>query len=269
MVARGGMEGDTFDFKLSLPEAETLTKICCAFANTNGGFLVLGVGETGRRFEIKGIENDKELATRFGQRIRAEPTIYFKLPKILEMPGSEKVLAVFHVPQSNDRPHAPSNKEKAAFWKRTNSGCEQMTYEEIRGAFLGYEGRREKLRLLYVELVFNSRLVREMLVPDQQAATTYSLLTLDPTVINGLMADIFPLIGRDKELVDLLYKIRKNIYAINNQKESFFQQIAVPRSNGNAIIREHNAFILNNARFLLGELESAAGILENRFGVNR
>jgi hypothetical protein len=40
-----------------------------------------------------------------------------------------------HVPKSSYRQHIPSPKDKGIFWKRTNTGNQQMTYEEIRESF--------------------------------------------------------------------------------------------------------------------------------------
>jgi predicted HTH transcriptional regulator len=58
----GQSEGDRHDFKLNLPDAKNLTKVACAFANTYGGFFIIGVSErNGHHFTIEGIDPDKEL----------------------------------------------------------------------------------------------------------------------------------------------------------------------------------------------------------------
>ena len=89
-----------------------------------------------RHFRIFGIDNDKEFANRFGQKLNALPNNpIFQLGNFICIPDSEKVLAVVHVPKSRNRPHTPSQKELRVFWKRTNTGNEQMTYEEIRESF--------------------------------------------------------------------------------------------------------------------------------------
>ena len=38
-------ETDTYDFKINFPKDNTLTKLCCAFANTKGGFVILDIKE--------------------------------------------------------------------------------------------------------------------------------------------------------------------------------------------------------------------------------
>ena len=62
----GRCEGERHDFKFNLPDADNLTKICCAFANSQGGFVVLGVKERSHRFLVEGIDPDGEVAKKFG-----------------------------------------------------------------------------------------------------------------------------------------------------------------------------------------------------------
>jgi predicted HTH transcriptional regulator len=51
-----------------------LTKDCCAFANSKGGFIIIGIKESGPKFRIEGIDNDKDLANNFGHKLKALPT---------------------------------------------------------------------------------------------------------------------------------------------------------------------------------------------------
>lgn len=127
LVDKNEGESDKHDFKYDIPNPERLTKICCAFANTKGGYVILGVKEDNSRFKIEGIDDDKELAHRFGQRIDASPTVYFSMPRILTIPDSDRIIAVFQIPQSPERPHLPSKEEHRIFWKRTNRGNDYMT----------------------------------------------------------------------------------------------------------------------------------------------
>ena len=136
LVDKNINESKTHDFKFVLPNSIELTKDCCAFANTDGGFIVLGVREKGPHFDIVGIDNDKEFANRFGQKINALPANPgFVVGDFIPIPNSKKILAVVHIPKSYYRPHIPSQKDLGIFWKRTNAGNEQMTYEEIRESF--------------------------------------------------------------------------------------------------------------------------------------
>jgi predicted HTH transcriptional regulator len=61
-------ESETHDFKSDVPDSIELTKDCCAFANTKGGFIILGIKEARQRFVIAGIDNDNDLANKFGKK---------------------------------------------------------------------------------------------------------------------------------------------------------------------------------------------------------
>jgi len=263
LVQKKSNESDRHDFKSGIPNADTLTRICCAFANTKGGFIILGVKEVGSSFLIEGIDNDKELAHKFGQKIsrHACPTIDFDLPKIIQIPNSGKVLAIFHVPLSPERPHMSSDQ---CFWKRTNKGNDPMTYEEIRMAFHNYEERVEKLKLLYIELLSNFEQLSSMKIEDP-SGTKYSLMTLDSTVINSLLTDLFTIIGRNKKLVRILFTIREQVKVMNNKTRMFYTQMAMPLANAVEITKVHNKFINEKATFLIPLVLEATNILEADF----
>lgn len=135
MVDRNQSESVWHDFKANIPDATSLTKDCCAFANTQGGFFIFGVKERGTQFRIEGINNDKEISNLFGQKIHAVPQIYFDQPKIIFIPNSNKVLTVFHILPSPRKPHISSSMQERRFWKRTNAGNDLIEYDEIRRAF--------------------------------------------------------------------------------------------------------------------------------------
>lgn len=142
----GQIETDRHDFKFGLPDADTLTKLCCAFANSRGGFFVLGVKQLKGHFLPKGLDPDPDIANKFGSKLKATPTISFSVPYPIPVISAPKLIYVIEIPRSPDRPHFASDRDKRVFWKRTNSGCEQMTLEEIRAEFINYEERREKIK---------------------------------------------------------------------------------------------------------------------------
>jgi hypothetical protein len=262
LVQKNSCESDRHDFKYDLPDASTLTKVCSAFANTKGGFVILGIKEVGSGYVIEGINNDRELAHKFGQKIaRASPTIDFDLPKIVPIPNSGKVIAVFHIPLSPERPHMSSDQ---FFWKRTNKGNDLMTYEEIRMSFQNYQERLEKLKLLYIELLSNFEQLNSVKV-DDPSGSVYSLVTLDSTVINSLLTDLFTIIGRNKKLVRILFTIREEIKVMNNKTRMFYTQMAMPLANAVEITKAHNKFINEKAVALIPLVVEATNILEADF----
>lgn len=266
LVDKKVCESDRHDFKYGFPNPETLTKICCAYANTKGGFIIFGIKDKHDEYEVLGIENSKELSHEFGKRIHAEPTIEFSLPKIISIPNTEKVLPIFYIPLSSERPHIPvKTPEKRIFYKRTNKGNDFMTYDEIRMSFQSYSERREKLKLLYIELLSNIDLLKQMKIPEEGENPSYSLITLDSIIIENLLTELYTILGNDKELIQLLLSIRNQIKVINNKSKIFFSQVVLPLSNKVSIVKEHNKFINDRADFLVPLLHTALSILESKF----
>lgn len=267
LVGNNVNESDIHDFKTDIPEGEGLTKDCCAFANTKGGFIVLGIRPKDMQFEIKGIENSSELRHRFGQKINAIPTIDFGLPKIIGIPDSQKVLVVFYIPLSPERPHIPTTINKRIFWKRTNTGNEQMTYDEIRMNFQNYEERREKLKLLYLELLSNKQQLESMRAPEGSIEGIYSLVSLDSTVIDTLLSDVYSMIAKNSNLVKSLMNLRSQIRVINNKIKVFYTQVALPTTNQRQITGQHNEFINGKIEELVPIFQAALTTLENDFKI--
>ena len=121
LCAAGQSESDLHDFKFNLAELKNATKICCAFANTFGGFIIVGVRDAGQRqFEIVGLNPDKELYGNFVAKVRADPDIAISAPKTIGVPVSSKLLYVLEVPQSPRRPHLPTA-HASSRWLRPGS----------------------------------------------------------------------------------------------------------------------------------------------------
>src|SRR5947209_3557973 len=54
----GQPESEMIEYKAVLPPAATIAQLICAFANTNGGGIVLGVVENGKEVLINGLSDD-------------------------------------------------------------------------------------------------------------------------------------------------------------------------------------------------------------------
>jgi hypothetical protein len=260
-------ESDIHDFKTDMPEGDGLTVDCCAFANTKGGFIVLGIRPKDMQIEIKGIENSSELRHRFGQKINAIPTTDFGLPKIINIPGSQKVLVIFYIPISPERPHIPTPVGKRVFWKRTNTGNEQMTYDEIRMNFQNYEERREKLKLLYLELLSNKQQLESMKVSEDSIEGSYSLVSLDSTIIDTLLSDVYSIIAKNSNLVNSLMDLRFEIRIINNKVKVYYTEISTPRTDLGKITRRHNEFINSKIEKLVPLFQATLSTLESNFKI--
>lgn len=260
----GRCEGERHDFKLNLPDATNLTKICCAFANSLGGVVVVGVKDRSGHFVVEGVNPDSEIAKKFSDKVKATPSVEYVGPRIVAVPSNPKLLYVFHVPQSGVRPHVPQVPDQRLFWKRTPGGCEIMSYDEIQEQFLRFEERRDKLKLLFIELMVN----RENLQSYRSIeAGQYSLVILDSNVLDRLLVDTYSVVQAESRLIQILITLRTQIRVANVKAQIFFSQMALPLDGKSELSTKHNQFMIEKADFLLPLISEALDILEKRFGM--
>jgi predicted HTH transcriptional regulator len=85
----GRCEGERHDFKFNLPDATNLTKICCAFANSLGGVVVVGIKDRSGHFVVEGINPDGEIAKKFSDKVKAVPSVEYVGPRVVAVPGNQ------------------------------------------------------------------------------------------------------------------------------------------------------------------------------------
>ncbi len=103
MIAEG--EHQQQDFKYEIEDAHKIAKSVVAFANTDGGRLLIGVKDNGR---IKGISSDEELyMAEAAAEVYSRPEVKFEI-KRWNVEGKE-VLEVY-IPKSKEKPHFVKNK---------------------------------------------------------------------------------------------------------------------------------------------------------------
>jgi len=99
-------EGYHLDFKGEFGNADKakkeLAKDISAFANTNGGFLIIGID---KKYKIVGVDNTiqkKSIDEWINQILNSniDPQVFYFDPKIITLPDSEKVVVVIHIPES-------------------------------------------------------------------------------------------------------------------------------------------------------------------------
>lgn len=213
----GRFEGDRHDFKYNLAGLHDATKICCAFANTFGGFIIVGVKDAvPTQFEIVGLEPNKELYGHFRAKVKADPDIDIPPPKAIEIPDSDKLLYVFEIPQSPRPPHLPSAADRRFFWKRHGSDCTQMTLEEIRYQMNLYEEKREKLSLLLIDLHHKLRSIGiDASTPDgHYSGTIYSFEIIDRVVV-----ETYAILREDVNIFGYLDTIKQQLSLLNAEKQ--------------------------------------------------
>jgi predicted HTH transcriptional regulator len=99
-MSRG--EGVRVEFKRILPREERAARTLCAFANTRGGLLLVGVTDRGRVHGVHHPEEVREALLRISRQW-IEPEIALEL-QVLEVHGPRVVAC--SVPWSRERPHA-------------------------------------------------------------------------------------------------------------------------------------------------------------------
>ena len=217
LCAAGQSESDRHDFEFGLADPRNATKICCAFANTFGGFIVVGVRDISRqKFEIIGLDPDKELYGNFLAKVKADPDIDISPPKAIRIPGSAKLLYVLEVAQSTRRPHLPSTPDQRVFWKRQGSDCVQMTLEEIRYQMNNYEEKREKLALLLIDLHNKLQSLR-----DQSAVADghYTGDVFSFGIMDRVAADAFAILKAEVSIFRDLDNIKRRLTLLNGEKQ--------------------------------------------------
>lgn len=222
LVEKGLFETEKFDFKERLPHKSDLKskyrleKTICAFANTNGGFLIYGIKDdkslsTEKR--IIGLDPSKDVPREIGDKImKIEPFLHhdFKNPPI-KIPKKDNVLHVIEIPRSKNKPHITS---KGEFYHRTNKGNIKMSYAEIKESFI-YESRRiEKINLLYEELLRNGTHAKESIIPEDEIKKTIPFLLFDIETLQLILIDIDRIL-ENKELIKKLRHLKDEIKTVN------------------------------------------------------
>ena len=138
-------ESPVLDYKKQLLDDNKLLKQVSAFANTQGGFLIFGVEETGKggySKEILGIDKNQINKERMEQIIlgNIQPRLNVKI-QIIEHQDPSKAILVIQIPDSYLKPHMNSRDNK--FYKRYNFEALPMTEIEVNDTykrrFTGYQ----------------------------------------------------------------------------------------------------------------------------------
>ena len=125
-------EGLTLEFKTKVPRAERIAKEVLAFANTNGGRLLLGVDDDGT---IKGVRDaeEEEFALTEALKSHCDPPVEFVTERIPI--SSKRNVILVRVPASLRKPH-----------RLVHEDGESTVY--IRVEDMSVEASREHIRLM-------------------------------------------------------------------------------------------------------------------------
>ena len=128
------IEWDDFEAKEAKSELpKSVWETVSAFANTSGGWIVLGVKQNGKKFEVSGVDNAEKLEQDFLGTIRSQKfnVIVDVKSKLYHIDG-RKVLA-FHIASSPQKPIYFNNPQNTFI--RFGSGDQRANNNEITAMF--------------------------------------------------------------------------------------------------------------------------------------
>ena len=108
LIAEG--EHEQQDFKYRIDEPAKIAKTLCAFANTSGGRLLIGVKDNGT---IKGIDPEEEyyVVEAAAQRY-CSPEVQFTYRAWQDPKDTKKLVLEIQIPESESKPHRALNEEQ-------------------------------------------------------------------------------------------------------------------------------------------------------------
>lgn len=133
-------EGYHLDFKGELgnhPDKarKELAKDISAFANTSGGYLIIGVDKNHKITGVDKIIQNKAIDEWLNQILSSnvEPQVFYFDPKVIPIPDSEKIILVIHIPESTKKPHIVT--EWNNYHIRINDSSKSANHNQIRDMF--------------------------------------------------------------------------------------------------------------------------------------
>jgi len=286
LLTKGYTETEDFDFKELLPERrndedkERLTKSCCAFANSNGGFLVFGISDNKTlpvNDRLVGIPRNPgtEFLVNFGiyPQQKCFPGVHWipRNPPIQLDNGNE--IHIIYIPKSWNAPHAFLYSRRGCtgwgFVKRTNTGNQDMSYEEIRMAFLQYYEKRLKLQLLQAELRnIKSHAENDLIISGGwDAKARFGMGEFGLSVIETVLADTYTILVEHQDLLEAITDIRNRCRIVNDLLRILYRNATVGWARSNAKpdteIEKHNMNVELECRVIITACNRAIDLLEN------
>jgi len=129
------IEWDDFEVKSAIGGLpKNIWETVSAFANCSGGWIVLGVGQKGEKFEIQGIENPEKLEQDFTTVLRSRNKFNVSItPKCLKYTIDGTIVLSFFIPSSEQKPVYFNSLSNTFI--RTGSGDQRATDSEINALF--------------------------------------------------------------------------------------------------------------------------------------
>ena len=153
------IEWEDFEAKEAKSELpKNIWETVSAFANTSGGWIVLGIKQNGKKFEISGVDNAEKLEQDFLGTLRSQK---FNEPvdakSMLYHIDGHRVLA-FHIASSPHKPIYYNNPQNTFI--RFGSGDQRATNGEITAMFhnQSFGIKSEQILLAHIAAAFGEKL---------------------------------------------------------------------------------------------------------------
>lgn len=267
-------ESDSFDFKEKLPHSGDtkakgrLRKSCCAFANSDGGFLIFGISDSRdvpAKDRFVGIESSFDFPESFGNYPKmCDPSIQWEFRNPALVLENGKHIHVVYIPKSWKSPHATGSQDSGwHFIKRTNKGNEGMGVHEIRHLFLGFYEKRLKLGLLKSELIEICETAKTCFYDaEDKISDYYSLSTFELNVIESIISDTYSITVSQPKLLQALSKVRKQTRNANTRIRLLHNFVGLPMTNTKEKVKNHNQEMKEIAETLQTLCEDACNELD-------
>lgn len=182
-----GGENQQLDFKFEVADARKIARSLAAFANTEGGRLLIGVKDNGK---IAGVRSEEEYyMVEAAAQLYCRPAVYFES---VEWEVEKKKILEIIIPKSDKKPHyAPQKDDKYLIYIRVkdqnllaNSVLLKVWRREkgIKGTRMRYT-ENEKFLLNYLHdhsLITLGRFIKEAQISKRKAETILvNLILLD------------------------------------------------------------------------------------------
>lgn len=152
-------EGKFIEFKRQVPKPERIAKEIIAIANTNGGRLLLGVGDDGTIVGVRDAE-EEEYALRQALNEHCDPPVEFTTVRIPVTTKREVILV--NVPESQKKPHflvnGATNGRRSAYVRVDDKSVEAskeavrlMRAEHLSEGVVFEFGEKEQMLMRYLD----------------------------------------------------------------------------------------------------------------------
>ena len=128
---------------------------------------------------------------------------------------------------------------------------------------MNYEERKEKVKLLYLELITNKDILN--MIHSSNFTTGYQPITLEYNTLSSLLTELYSIIGQDDQIILLLLSIRFRFNKINNKMNVFLTQMALPLTDKPKIIFEHNEWINQEIDQVIPLIDECLENLKNKY----